>query len=452
MSSPKSPNEGPAGERRTRANDRSTPGGDQGRLVAWPRTGFAALPAPALESGSKGFRHLMGRLPPALVTGVADVDPSLIVTATVIGAAYGFTLLWAVVLCAPILVSVFGVAGRIGHETHKGLVDLLRSNYGKLVAGLCALTIIVINLAMIIADLMAVTDGMSILLGQRRAMFIVVVAFAVWYILIFRDYKRINHALVWFCMPVFAYIASAILAGPSPSAVLLNTFVPRVLPDPQFLFALVALFGSLLTPYVLVWQTSSRREEALQGGRPHGAQPHVGGWITVVLAYCVILSSALVLHPARPMDMTTRQAAQALAPAVGNFGPILYAFGIIGAGMVALPVLVASMCYSVAEAFEWKYGLSEHPWEAKRFYVLISAAMFIGGMANLIHVNPVRVLYASQVLAGILTVPILVLILLVSNDRRIMRTTNSRPQNFWIGAGIGALASVGLLMFWWKIH
>jgi Mn2+/Fe2+ NRAMP family transporter len=451
VSSPKSPNEGSAGERRNRPSDRETPG-DRGQVVAWPRAGLAPVPAPALEGASQGLRHIMGRVAPAVVNGVADVDPSLVVTATVIGAAYGFSLLWAVVLCAPILVSVFGVAGRIGHETHKGLVDLLRSNYGKLVAGLCALTIILINLVMITADLMAVTDGMSILLGQRRAIFIAVVAFAVWYILIFRDYKRVNHGLVWFCMPVFAYVASAILTGPSPQALLLNTFVPRVLPDPDFLFALVALFGSLLTPYVLVWQTSSRGEEALQGGRPHGAGPHVGGWITVVLAYCVIVSSASVLHIGSPMDLNTRQAAHALAPAVGSFGPILFALAIVGAGMVALPVLVASMCYSVAEAFEWKYGLSEHPWEAKRFYVLISAAMFIGAMANLIHINPVRVLYASQVLAGILTVPILIFILLVSNDRRIMRTTNSRPQNFWIGAGIGALASVGLLMFWWKIH
>lgn len=447
MNSPKSPDEGPAGERRTR-----TPG-DRGRVVVWPHTGFTALhAAPGLENPSQGFRHAIGRLAPALVTGVADVDPSLVVTATVIGAAFGFSLLWAVVLCAPILVSVFAVAGRIGHETHKGLVDLLRSNYGKLVAGFCALIIILINLAMIIADVMAVTDGMSILLGQRRATFIAVVAFAVWYILIFRDYKRINHALVWFCMPVFAYVASAILAGPSPQAVLINTFVPRVLPDPEFLFAMVGLFGSLLTPYVLVWQTSSRGEAALQGGRPHGAEPHVGGWITVVLAYCIIVSSASVLHIGHPTDITTRQAAHALAPAVGDFGAILFAVGIIGAGMVALPVLVASMCYSVAEAFEWKYGLSEHVWEAKRFYVLISAALFIGATANLIHINPVRALYWSQVLAGILTVPILLFILLVSNDRRIMRTTNSRPQNFWIGAGIGALVSVGLLMFWWKIH
>ena len=452
MSSPKSPNEDSSGERRTRATDRGT-AGDRGRVVAWPRPGFPSLnPTAAREVASEGFRNALRRLSPGLITGVADVDPSLVVTATVIGAAYGFSLLWAVVLCAPILVSVFAVSGRIGHETHKGLVDLLRSNYGKSIAALCALIIILINLAMIIADIMAVTDGMSILLGQRRAMFIAVVAFAVWYILIFRDYRRINHALVWFCMPVFAYVASAVLAAPPPVTVLLNTFVPRVLPDPQFLFALVGLFGSLLTPYVLVWQTSSRREQALEGDRLHGAESHVGGWITVVLAYCVIVSSASVLHVGNPFAMNTRKAAEALAPAVGELGPLLFAIGIIGAGMVALPVLVASMCYSVAEAFEWKYGLSEHPWEAKRFYVMISAAMFIGATANLIHINPVKALYWSQVLAGVLTVPILIFILLVSNDRRIMRTTNSRPQNFWIGAGIGALVSVGLLMFWWRIH
>ncbi|MGH9571324.1 MAG: divalent metal cation transporter, partial [Candidatus Angelobacter sp.] len=158
-----------------------------------------------------------------------------------------------------------------------------------------------------------------------------------------------------------------------------------------------------------------------------------------------------VLRIPAGVDMTTRMAADALTPAVGALGTILFALGIIGAGMVALPVLVASMCYSVAEAMGWRSGLNENPWEAVRFYVLISLAMFMASVLNFIKVNPVTALYWSQILAGILTVPILVLILLVSNDRRVMRTTNTWWQNFWIGAATGAIIAAGLIVIWWKL-
>jgi Mn2+/Fe2+ NRAMP family transporter len=373
------------------------------------------------------------------------------ITATVIGATYHYSLLWAVVLCIPFLITLFAVTARIGHDTRKGLVELLRVNYGKPLAVVCAALVVVINLAMIVADMMAVTDGLSIILDQKRRLFVAVVGFTVWFVLIFRDYKRITHALAWFSLPVFAYVAAAVMSGPSPRVLVENTIVPRIAAEPGYAFALVALFGSLLTPYLLVWQTSSRRDNAIGGGRITGFESHFGGWITAVLAYAIIVASATVLHGAGA-DLTTRQAAQALGPAFGSLGPILFALAIVASGMVALPVLVATMCYSVAEALEWKYGLSEFPWEAKRFYVLISAAMFLAAASNLLTINPVRALYWSQLLAGILTLPILIFILLVSNDRRVMSATNSRGENFWIGAAAGAIAAAILLAVVWKAH
>jgi Mn2+/Fe2+ NRAMP family transporter len=217
---------------------------------------------------------------------------------------------------------------------------------------------------------------------------------------------------------------------------------------------MVSLFGSLLTPYVLVWQTSSRGEHAIIGGeRPPEAESHAGTFATTILSYSIVVAAAMVLHLPNASDMTTRQAAEALRPAVGALGPILFAIGIIGAGMVALPVLVASMCYSVSEAMGWRAGLSESPWDAKRFYVLISGSMLLASIVNFFRINPVKALYFSQLLAGILTIPILFFILLLSNDRRIMRTTNTRAQNFWLGAVIGALlASGGLLLVLNLVH
>jgi Mn2+/Fe2+ NRAMP family transporter len=392
----------------------------------------------------------LGLLVPGIVTGAANVDPSLVITATVVGATFRYSLLWVVVLCLPLLETIFGVSARLGYETRKGLVDLLRENYGRAIALFCAGLIILINMAMIIADLMAVSDAFSILLGQRRIYFVAAVAFSIWYVLIFRDYRKITNVLLWVSLPLSAYVAAAFLAAPSFTEVIHSTFVPKVYAVPSYAAAAMAVFGSLLTPYVLVWQTSSRREQAVTGGkRPHGLESHAGTLVTTVLSFSVIVAAGTVLHFPSPVDMTTRQAARALQPAVGAWGPIIFSLGIIGAGMVALPVLVTSLCYSVSESMSWRSGLSENPWDAKGFYALISVAMLTAALGNFIHINPVKALYWSQILAGLLTVPILVFILLLSNDRRIMRTTNTKYQNFWIGASIGLLIAIaGLWVFW----
>ncbi|HKW75038.1 MAG TPA: divalent metal cation transporter [Terriglobales bacterium] len=404
---------------------------------------------PGPETGGPGpFRRIV----PGMVTGSSDVDPALVLTATVAGATYHYSLLWSVLLCIPFLFSVFAVSARIGYETRQGLVDLLRGHYGKKLAMFCAGVVVAINMAMIVADLMAVTEGFSIIMQLPRMFFIAAVAFSVWYILIFRDYRKITHTLVLLSLPLFIYVAAAILAHPDWGQVISHSFFPQIPRGAGYPTAVVAIFGSLLTPYVLVWQTSSRREEAIAGMHSvGGGEHHAGAIVTTVLCYSIMVAAATVLPNTLTGDMTTRMAAAALAPAVGALGTVLFALGIIGAGMVALPVLVASMCYSVAEAMGWRSGLNESPWEAVRFYVLISAAMFVASVMNFIRINPVTALYWSQILAGVLTVPILIFILLIANDRRVMRTTNSWWQNFWIGAAGGAIVAAGLIVVWWKL-
>lgn len=397
------------------------------------------------------FSHLL-RLGPGIVTGTSAVDPALILTAAVAGAAYRYSLLWVVILCVPFLVTVFAVSARLGYQTRQGLIDLLRTNYGRGVALACAFLIVVINMAEITADLMAVSDSLSIITEQHRAFFIGATAFSVWYILIFRDYRKITKALLWLSLPLFIYVVAAVYSAPSPHTLMLRTFMPHMGKDPDYIEAVVAVFGAILTPYVLVWQTSSRREHAVIGEEhPSDAESHMGTFVVSILAFSVMVASASVLHLAHPVDMTTREAADALRPVVGNLGEDLFALGIVGAGLVALPVLVASMCYSVSEAMAWKSGLSEHPWEAKGFYVLISASMFIATVVNFFRINPVTALYWSMILAGALTPPILIFILVLSNDRRVIRTTNTKWQNFWMGACAGGLIAVELAWLWWSI-
>jgi Mn2+/Fe2+ NRAMP family transporter len=413
---------------------------DRGKLVRFP--------APPEPPKAASAWHSVWRLGPGIITGAADLDPSAIITATVAGAAFSYSILWVVLLCIPFLLTIFSVTGRIGTETRRGLYDIVRENYGHKWALAGAILTIFTNVAVIIADIMAVTDGLSILLRQDREFFIAAVAFSVWYILIFRDYKKITRALVLLSLPLYIYVAAAVITAPGITQLLRSALIPQVKLSGDYIEAVVALFGSMLTPYILLWQVSSRTDPEHE---PHKADAHAATFVSGLLAISVIVAAGSVLHLPHPIDMTTRQAAEALRPAVGDWGTVLFAVGIVGAGMVALPVLVASMCYDLAQAMGWKYGLSEHPWEARGFYALISGSMFAAGVANFFHINPVKALYWSMILAGILTVPTLLFILIISNDRRVMRTVNTRWQNFWIGAATGGMVAVGLTYVVWKM-
>ena len=427
MDQPKSPNE----KSSRRAADR------RGRVLPFQRP----EPPPAPEGEPSAWATIW-RLGPGVVTGASNLDPSAVVTATVTGAAFHYSLLWVVVLCIPFLTNLFSVTARIGIETGKGVLDLVRDRYGRKVALAAAGLTITVNVAVVIADLMAVSDVLSLLTGVPRSFFVAFTAFTVWYILVFHDYRKITRMLVLLSLPLYVYVASAIMTAPPLRELVWNTFVPHIGHSSRLLEGVVALFGSFLTPYIVLWQTSSRTDPKHE---PHAADSKAATLVTFILAYSIIVAAASVLHLSHPVDMTTRQAAEALRPVVGDFGTLIFALGIIGSGMVALPVLVASMCYDLAQAMGDKYGLSEVPWEAKRFYVLISISMIVAAVANFIHINPVKALYWSMILAGMLTVPIFWFILAVSNDRRIMRTTNTREQNFWIGAAAGGAGTATLV-------
>jgi Mn2+/Fe2+ NRAMP family transporter len=346
-----------------------------------------------------------------------------------------------VAICVPFLLAIFAVSSRIGTETRQGLLEILRQNYGRKVSVPAALIIITINMAVVIADLMAVSEMFSVILNQPRMMFVAAIAFSVWYILIFHDYRKITRALVWLSMPLYLYVASAVVVSPGLRQ-LLHGAVVHASFHPNYIENVVALFGSMLTPYIVLWQTSSRTDRLHEPSQTDSVLATV---ITAVLACSIIVAAGSVLHFSQSVDLTVRQAADALRPVVGNWGMLVFAVGIIGSGMVALPVLVASQCYDLAQAAGWRYGLSEQPWEAKRFYILISAAMVVATLADFVHMNPVKALYWSMILAGLLLVPMLLFIMIVSNDRRIMRSSNTRWQNVWLGGATACTAAASVI-------
>ncbi|HEU5415646.1 MAG TPA: divalent metal cation transporter, partial [Candidatus Angelobacter sp.] len=389
------------------------------------------------------------KLLPGVISGAADLDPAAVLTATVAGAGFGYSLGWVVLLCIPVLHTVFAVSSRIGQETSRGLIDLVREQYGQHKAIVLAALILVVNLAMIIGDIVAVADSCSLVTGQPRVYFLAAIAFIIWYLLIIGNYQKTTKALGLISLILISYVVAAWHVSGSLLSVASGVLIPRIQSSQAYTMAVVAVFGSLLTPDVIVWQASSRR------GLPEGvAQAHVSESHAGTFVACVISLSAMIaashLSVADPSGMTTRTAAEALAP-FGQLGPFIFSLGIIGSGLIALPILVASLCFAVSEAFGWESGLSMPPWRARFFFVMISVTVFVAVTIDFFGINTIKVLYWSQVLAGIVLVPIFLCILFISNDRRLMRTTNSYLQNFWLGCAAGGMVMSNLLFLWSQV-
>ncbi len=390
------------------------------------------------------------RILPGIIAGAADLDPAAVLTATVVGASYGTSLGWVVLLCIPVLFSVFAVSSRIGQETKKGLVELIREQYGRKIALFIALMIVVVNLMMIVGDIVAVSDSFSLLTMSPRLFFLAIVGFTVWYVLIIGNYQRTTKFLGTLTLILIAYVLAAYRVTDSLLALTRDVFLPRMQVNSGYMMAVVAIFGSLLTPDVIVWQTSSKRGLPEGLAKAHVTESHAGTFVACVISLSAMIAASH-MHVADPSNMTTRTASEALG-SFGFAGTVLFALGIIASGMIALPILVASLCFSVAEAAGWRSGLSMEPWNARLFFVMISITVFLAVVIDFFGVNTVHVLYWSQALAGIVLVPIFAYILLLSNNAKIMRTPNSRFENFWLGCAVTGMLISNVLFFWFILR
>ena len=393
--------------------------------------------------GSRAARAL-----PGIVAGAADLDPAAVLTATVAGASFGYSLGWVVLLCVPVLFSIFAVSSRIGHETKQGLVELVRTQYGKRVALAIALLIVGVNFAMIVGDIVAVSDGFSLITAFPRVYFLALVSFTIWYVLILGSYHKTTKVLGALTLILIAYVVAAYHVTDSFPGLARGILLPRMQGNTAYMMGVVAVFGSLLTPDVIVWQTSSKRGLPAGLAQAHVSESHAGTLVACLISLSVMVAASHLLVP-DPSSMTTRAASEALGT-FGALGPVLFSLGIIGSGLIALPILVASLCFSVAEAFGWKSSLESEPWEARLFYVMISATVVLAVSIDFFGINTVRVLYWSQVMAGVVLVPIFGFILLLSNNPRIMRTTNSRFENFWLGCAAAGMLVSNILFFWFE--
>lgn len=387
------------------------------------------------EPTRKRFSREIRDVVPGIIAGAADLDPAAVLTATVVGATFGLSIAWVVLISLPVLNTVFAVSSRIGRDTRRGLIELVRIRYGGGRAKLMALGMVVVNFAMVIGDIFAVSDALSLILLQRRAMFIAVVGFVIWYFLIVSDYKKVTKTLGTLTLVLLAYILAAHRATYSYVHLVHGVFLPHISLTSAYFMAAIALFGSLLTPDVIVWQTSTKRDLPPGVVQAHYTESHAGTIVACLISFCVIVCASRLTHIAHASEMTTRSAAEALN-VLGQAGPVIFSLGIIGSGLVALPLIVGSLCFSVAEAFGWKSRLSRAPWEATRFYTLISAVVVLAVTIDLFGIDVVTLLYLSQLLAGVMTIPILYYMRKLGDDPAIVSVRNTRAENWWL---VGAM-------------
>jgi Mn2+/Fe2+ NRAMP family transporter len=381
-----------------------------------------------------------------VVAGAADLDPAAVLTATVAGATFGYSIGWVVLLSIPVLWSVFSVSARIGRDSRKGLVELVREQYGRKLAVALAIGVFAVNFAMIIGDLVAVSDALSIVTNQWRAYFLVPLAFTVWYMLIVGNARKSMERLGLLSLFLIAYVVAAALTVHSPTALARGILLPHLEASSAYSMAIIAVFGSLLTPDVIVWQTSSKREIPVSADVTHEAESHAGTFVATLISLSAIVAAAS-FHISDVADMTTRSASQSLSY-LGYAGPLLFALGILGSGMVALPLLAASLSFSISEAVGWASGLNKEPWEARYFYIVISSILVVSVVISLFGVNTIRLLYWSQVGAGALVIPILAFLILLGRNRRVVQSSNRPLDNFCLSFALVAMLVANAYFAW----
>jgi NRAMP (natural resistance-associated macrophage protein)-like metal ion transporter len=412
----------------------------------------------------KRFLKLLG---PGLITGAADDDPSGIGTYSQAGASLGFATLWTAVVTFPLMTVVQFLCAKIGMVSGMGLAAVLRKHYSRAVLYPAVFGLVVANTINAGADLGAIAAAINLLIPIPIHWMIVPIALIIVALQIWGSYRLISRIFKWLTLTLFAYIGAAILAKPPWREVLKATFIPRLSFDGKYLVTLVAILGTTISPYLFFWESSQEVEEEIEMGRKTQeerqgatyAELHRAVWDTNIgmffcnlVFYFVILAAASTLHVAGKTNIdSATDAAQALRPLAGNASSLLFALGLIGAGFLAVPVLTGASAYAVAETFGWECSLADKPAAAKQFYAVIAGSTLVGLLLNFLGINPMAALFWTAVINGLISPPLLVIIMLVSNNKEVMGDkVNGVGANIvgWAATAIMFAAAVGMLLTW----
>lgn len=417
-------------------------------------------PKPHSVERARGFFANLG---PGLITGAADDDPSGISTYSVTGALFGYMPLWTALFSFPLMAAVQLMCARLGLVTGRGLAGVVRRHYPRPVLwGACAL-LIVANVFNIGADLGGMAEATEMMTGIKSHYWTPLYTTLIISLLFFSSYRHIARIFKWLTLVLFAYIAAAFLARPDWGSVWSATLVPRVEWSSAFLATFVGILGTTISPYLFFWQASQEVEDERAQGRMTVKQRKgatnqelrvartdvlIGMFFSNLVMYFIILTTAATLHAHGQTHIeTAREAAEALRPLAGNGAYLLFTLGLIGTGMLAVPVLAGSAAYAVAEAKKWRGTLEDHPRFSRKFYTVVAVSMVLGLVLDFVGFNAVKMLFYSAVLNGVLAPPLVVLVVLLTSRSDVMgKRVSSRPLRYlgWATAAIMTAAAVGM--------
>ncbi len=410
------------------------------------------------------FLQVLG---PGLITGASDDDPSGIGTYSQVGSQFGYGLLWTALFTFPLMAAVQEMCARIALQTGVGLGVSLRRKFPTWLVGLCILALLIANTINVGADLGAVAAGGSLLThGTLQAIWLVVpVALLILGLQLFASYATIFRIFKWLTLALFAYVITAFFAHPQLGPVLRATVIPHIEFTTNFITAIVAILGTTISPYLFFWQASSEVDEMKAAGLTTQSQRRgvklselkaartdifVGMLFSNLVMYFLILTSAAVLHAHGKTNVQTAdQAASALAPLAGQYAFILFALGMIGTGLLAIPILSGSAAYALKEFARLPGTLATKPRYRPTFYLIIVLAILAGVAMNFMGINPIRALFITAVINGLVAPPLLILIVLLASDRTVMHDKVSGLLSktlTWAAAGIMSVAAVALLV------
>jgi len=393
------------------------------------------------QTASRPARHVhfLLRLGPGLITGAADDDPSGIATYSQVGALFGMGMLWTMLFSFPLMAAMQEICARLGRITGAGIAENLRKNYPKPVLYGLVLLLCWANIFNLGADVTAMGAAAQLVFGGSLNAYALGFGLLSLFLVVYVPYKKYVHYLKWLTLALFAYVATAFVVHVPWKLALRSTVIPSVSWTADYWMALVAVLGTTISPYLFFWQTSEEaedvrlnRNESPLKRRPEQANSEfrrisldtwVGMGFSNLVAFFIILTTAATLHAAGAGQgiETSADAAKALQPLAGRFAFLLFALGIIGTGLLAVPVLAGSAAYAVAEAFRWRASLESRPRQAPRFYAVLAAATIIGIALNFLGMNPIRALYWSAVINGVVAVPLMVMLMIMSANAAIVK-------------------------------
>ena len=415
--------------------------------------------SPDEEERERAHVPLLKKLGPGLITGAADDDPSGIATYSQAGAQYGYGLLWSVFLTTPLMIGIQIVSARIGRVTGHGLAANVRERFPRPVLYFIVSLLLAANTINIAADLGAMGDALVLVAGGNSSLYIVLFALVSLTLQIFIPFPRYSPILKLLTLALFAYVGVVLVVHTPPEA-LTRTLIPSVAWDSEYVSMLVAVLGTTISPYLFFWQASQEVEEqrATPGLKPLKDAPeqardsfrrikldtYVGMSFSNLIAFCIMLTTAATLHAAGVTTIqSAAQAAEALRPLAGEFAFLLFACGIVGTGLLAVPILAGSAAYAVAESFRWPIGLGLPLAEARGFYAILTASTVLGVLIDLSGIDSIKMLIWAAMINGVVSVPIMIVLMLLVADPKTMGPFVARRRLKslgWLATSVMAVA------------